>query len=182
MFTRAIFGVKQALLHKSELSALPYKKNLLSIDWNALRESGVRVVVLDFDGVLAEDDALSIRKELFPLFDDLKKGFEGRIYILSNKPKAERQAFFAQYFPYVRFMISKKKPYPDGLLEIIQEEQVSAEQVVLIDDRLLTGGLASVLAKTGCIIIEKPYMALNKNWAYELLFIILRALERFFFR
>lgn len=182
MMERIIFALQEAMKHKAELRVLPYQENITQINWRALHQSGVRVVVLDFDGVLAEDDAVRVRDEIFPLLNHIRDIFGEHIYILSNKPKEERQTFFALNFSFIHFVVAKKKPYPDGLLEIIQREQIDPQDVVLIDDRVLTGGLASILAKTRCILIEKPYVCFANNFIRECLFMSMRAVERLFFR
>ena len=182
MLKRIIFSIKEAFKNRHSLKSLPFERSILAIDWQALYQSGIRVIVLDFDGVLAEDNALRIRDELFPVLNRVRDVFGERIYILSNKPKEERQAFFALNFTYIHFILAKKKPYPEGLLEIIRRENVAPQEVMLIDDRLLTGGLAAILAKTRCVIIEKPYMCFAKNWFREFFFLSLRVVERLLFQ
>lgn len=179
---RMFFAVEQGCKHRLELKAIPYTKDITTIDWLALYQSGSRVVVLDFDGVLAPDNHLKIHHDVYDVLKKVKEIFGSHIYILSNKPKAERQSFFALNFPDIPFIVAKKKPYPDGLLEIIMRENVKAEDVVLIDDRLLTGGLASILAGVKCILIEKPFICLSNNFLRECLFMSIRAIERFLFR
>lgn len=182
MIERFIFALKEGWMHQKALKALPCAKNITSIDWHALYQSGVRVVVLDFDGVLAADK----QKELYSGVDAVLKTvqtiFDDCVYIFSNQPTPQRQAYFAKHFPKIRFLIAKQKPYPDGLLSVIAHEQVSPDQIILIDDRVLTGGLASVLAGTQCILIEQPYTCFSSNMAREILFTCLRFVERLVFR
>lgn len=182
MIERFIFAVREALKHKKELKALPYAKNIVSIDWQALHQSGVSVVVLDFDGVLAADKKKELYEGVNAILNTVQAIFGNHVYIFSNQPTLQRQAYFAEYFPNIQFLIAKQKPYPDGLLSVIMREQVSPEKIVLVDDRVLTGGLASVLAGTQCILIEKPYICFYSNMVRELLFMSIRAVERLLFR
>lgn len=182
MIERIIFSLQEGFKHKAQLKKIPDEKNISVIDWQALWDSGIRVVVLDFDGVLAADDELRVRDEVFSVLNNIHTVFGQHIYILSNKPKPERQSFFALNFPSISFVIAKKKPYPDGLQEIIAREQCDPQQVMLIDDRLLTGGLATILANTKCILIEKPYICFRNNRIREIIFMSLRAIERALFR
>ncbi len=181
MIKRILFSIKQAVKYRYALQALPFEKNITSIDWLKLNQSGIRAIVLDFDGVLAADDELEIHQDVYDVLRNIKIIFGEHVYILSNKPKQERQDFFARDFPDISFVIAKKKPYPDGLEKIIAQKNYHAREVMLIDDRLLTGGLASILAKTKCIIIEQPYISCSKNFFREAVFMTLRAIERFLF-
>ena len=72
----------------------------------------------------------------------------------------------------------RKKPYPDGLLKIAELSKAKPSKMLLIDDRLLTGVLATFIANTQAIWIKKPYVNLKKHWGSELLFVALRKLER----
>ncbi|MES2204725.1 MAG: HAD family hydrolase [Pseudomonadota bacterium] len=182
MIERFIFAVREALKHKRELKSLPYAKNITSIDWRNLYDSGIRVLVLDFDGVLAADKQKKLYVGVDKVLETAQTIFGDHVYIFSNQPTPQRQAYFAEHFPKIQFLVAKQKPYPDGLLSVIVKEQVSPEKVVLIDDRVLTGGLASVLAGTQCILIEKPYMCFYSNMLREILFISIRAIERLWFR
>lgn len=179
---RIIFTCQKAWKHRQALKAIPDVKDILSIDWPALHASGIRVVVLDFDGVLAPDNHMSINGAVSAVLKTAKDIFGSPVFILSNNPTKERQAFFARHFPEFVFIMAKKKPYPDGLLGIISREQCNAAEVILIDDRLLTGGLAATLAETKCLLIKNPYRQLRGNACRELAFMLLRAIERLLLR
>lgn len=182
MIERAIFSIKEGIQHRAALKAVPYAKDITSIDWQALWQSGIRVVVLDFDGVLAADKQKKIYANVSAILKTLLNIFGQHVYIFSNQPTSQRQAYFAEHFPQIQFLIAKQKPYPDGLLTIIEREQVSPENIVLIDDRVLTGGLAATLAGIKCILIKKPYICFWNNMLREMLFMSIRAVERALFR
>lgn len=182
MMERLIFAVQQGLTHRQALKGIPFAESITTIDWQCLHQTGVRAVVLDFDGVLAPDNALQIHDDVYDVLKKIKEIFGSHIYILSNKPKEERQAFFALNFPDIQFIIAKKKPYPDGLQEIIAREQCAPQQVILIDDRLLTGGLATILAGAQCLLIKNPYVNFSGNPLREAGFLALRTIERLLFR
>ncbi len=182
MIERAIFSIKEGIQHRKKLKAIPYVKNIASIDWNNLYDSGIRVVVLDFDGVLAADKQKELYAGVNAILETVQTIFGNHVYIFSNQPTLQRQAYFSEHFPKIQFLIAKQKPYPDGLLSVIVREQVSPEKIILVDDRVLTGGLASVLAGTRCILIEKPYINFYNNMPRELLFMCIRAVERLLFR
>lgn len=181
MLKRVSFALKKAMLHQQQLKNLPYAPTIAAIDWQSLYQAGIRVVVLDFDGVLAADKKNQLQASVHAVLAMVQTIFGEHIYILSNQPTQQRQDYFAKHFPRIQFLVAKQKPYPDGLLTVIAREQVSASSIVLVDDRILTGGLATVLAGTTCILIEKPYCCFQGNVLREVFFNRLRALERLFF-
>ena len=181
MIERALFSIKEGIQHRKELQSLPYAENITSIDWQDLYDSGIRVIVLDFDGVLAADKQQALHEDVSEVLSAVQTLFGDHVYIFSNQPTPQRQAYFAQHFPKIQFLIAKQKPYPDGLLSVILREQVSPDKIILIDDRVLTGGLASVLAGTRCILIKKPYICFQNNILRELMFTGIRAVERLLF-
>jgi predicted HAD superfamily phosphohydrolase YqeG len=72
----------------------------------------------------------------------------------------------------------KKKPYPDGLQKIMALTGQPANALMLVDDRLLTGGLAASIANVPVTYITRPYVSLSKRPVKEFFFMILRFLER----
>jgi predicted HAD superfamily phosphohydrolase YqeG len=181
MIKRIIFSIKKALKHQSALRSLPSAIAISSIDWQALYQSGIRIVVLDFDGVLAADQQQQLHKGVDLVLRHILNVFADHVYIYSNQPTLQRKTYFAEHFPQIQFLVAKKKPYPDGLLEVVSREHVQAEAVVLVDDRVLTGGLATILAGTQCILIKKPYICFKHNCLREFAFCLIRIIERFLF-
>lgn len=152
---------------------------ILSLTRDSLVDSGVKALILDFDGVLASHAEPQPRAEVV-LWLQTMAGFpDFRMYILSNKPRPERLEFFAQYFPQIKFIVApRKKPYPDGIQEIIRLSNLKPQQLLLIDDRIAIG--MALAASTGiqARLITKPYINLAKRPLRELGFMFLRSLER----
>lgn len=182
MIERSIFSIKEGFRHRAQLQALPYAETILSIDWQALWQSGIRVIVLDFDGVLAADKQKQLYEGVSAVLNTIQTVFSDHVYIFSNQPTPQRQAYFAEHFPKIQFLVAKQKPYPDGLLSVMAREQMDSHKIMLIDDRVLTGGLASVLAGTKCMLIQKPYICFWSNILRETMFMSIRAVERLLFR
>lgn len=164
-------------------SANPTQKpqDLIPNDWKAL---GISVLALDFDGVLAPHGETTPLPAMHNWLKNCLTHFPPeQIFILSNRPSPARIQYFNRTFPGIRFISGvQKKPYPDGLAQIIKIKQVAAHEVMLVDDRLLTGGLAACLAGTQVTYIRQPYIALAKRPIKELFFIILRSLEKRFIK
>lgn len=145
-----------------------------------LAAGGATVLVLDFDGVLAPHGTRAPLPDVEVWLGRCAAVFgEERIFILSNRPDPARAAWFRQSFPGFRFISGvRKKPYPDGLLRIRELSGAAPDQVVLLDDRLLTGVLAACLAGCGVVYITDPYVSLAGNPCVEGFFMLLRFLER----
>ena len=105
-----------------------------------------------------------------------------KVCILSNKPTETRYLYFLENFQGLEFIrVIKKKPYPEGLLYILQKMQLEPKELLVIDDRLLTGILAAVLVGARGCLITKPWVCLSRRPIQESLFIVLRKLERLVF-
>lgn len=147
-----------------------------------LAARGVTVLVLDFDGVLAPhgDDAPLPEIEEWLRRCSVTLG-EDRIFILSNRPDPVRVDYFLRAFPKIRFVSGvRKKPFPDGLLRIMELSGAAPSQVVMLDDRLLTGILGACLVGVGVVYITAPYVSLTQRPLHESFFMLLRILERRF--
>lgn len=185
---RIIFSLQQLHHYHQTLAKIecstPRHNQLHHLSPATLKQQGVRVLVLDFDGVLSAHGELQPTKELHPwLHDAIKQFGSEHIFILSNKPLPSRIAYFKQHFPGVRYISAvKKKPYPDGLKKIITLTGENPEALILVDDRLLTGGLAACIAKVPIIYINRPYIRISKRPIQELFFMSLRFFERHIIR
>jgi predicted HAD superfamily phosphohydrolase YqeG len=148
------------------------------------KEAGIRVLALDFDGVLAPHGRPEPIPEAAEWLARCTAVFGvDRIYILSNKPTALRGVWFAARFPGIRFISGvRKKPFPDGLQKVVELSGAAPEEVMLLDDRLLTGVLATCLAGTGVTYINRPYTDVAGNPVKEIFFATLRTIERILIR
>lgn len=160
---------------------------IIDLNINKLINLDVRILVLDFDGVLNSHGEAYPHSEVIVWLKDLQSvlGPEN-IFILSNKPSGARIQFFATHFPGIRFIQGvRKKPYPDGLEAVFKLKELSSKQILqvaLVDDRLLTGMLATCIAGCQGIYIQKPYIQFNKRPIVEFFFQLLRKMERLLFQ
>ncbi len=149
-----------------------------------MRSSGITALALDFDGVLAHHGAPVPIPEAIVWMKRCEAVFGGgKIFILSNKPTEGRRRWFAEHFPAMRFISGvRKKPYPDGLNKTGELAGVPLSSILMVDDRLLTGCLAAIVAGARPCYIRKPYVSFNHRPVAELFFQLLRAGERLFVR
>jgi uncharacterized protein len=161
----------------------PRNRQLSQIQPMTFKKQGVAILVLDFDGVLAAHGEPYPAPELRPWLHDCIAVFgPEQVFILSNKPLPTRIEDFNRHYPGVRYILEvKKKPYPDGLQQIIAITQQPPDALMLVDDRLLTGGLAASIAQVPMTYITRPYVHFSQRPIQELFFMTLRFLERFAF-
>jgi predicted HAD superfamily phosphohydrolase YqeG len=184
LFKRILFSLRMMRRYRHALANIvqnsPSNRQLCQIPPITFKEQGVAVIVLDFDGVLAAHGEPYPAPELRPWLRDCIALFgPEQVFVLSNKPLSIRIEDFNRHYPGVRYIAEvKKKPYPDGLQKIMAITGQPAQALMLVDDRLLTGGLAACIANVPMTYITRPYVRLSKRPVQELFFMILRFLER----
>jgi predicted HAD superfamily phosphohydrolase YqeG len=162
------------------LDDTPQDTDILTLDPEKLHSSGVAALALDFDGVLANHGATQPLPGAVEWIKHCQAVFGvEKIFILSNKPTRERSLWFAEHFPALRFISGvRKKPYPDGINKAGELARVPLSQILMVDDRLLTGCLAALLAGARPCYIRRPFVSFSHRPLAELLFKLLRWLER----
>jgi predicted HAD superfamily phosphohydrolase YqeG len=181
-------GFSLGMLHRRALRKIldctPPGSSIRTLDPAAFLISGVKALALDFDGVLAAHGAKAPIPEAVAWMKRCEAVFGGdRVFILSNKPTDERREWFAENFPAVRFISGvQKKPHPDGLNKTGELAGVPLSSILMVDDRLLTGCLAALVAGARPCYIRSPYIVFGRRPATELFFWLLRYVERLFVR
>ena len=175
-------GIQHRRRLRRILDETPARTCVLTLDPEVLKSSGVAVLALDFDGVLAYHGASAPLPEAVEWMKRCEAVFSGeRIFILSNKPTEGRRDWFNENFPTLRFISGvRKKPFPDGLKKTGALTGVPLSQILMIDDRLLTGCLAALVAGARPCYIRQPYVSFNHRLLAELFFMLLRRAERCF--
>lgn len=187
-FSHILAGFSLGFHHRRELrrlldATLP-GTGILELDPDALYNSGITVLALDFDGVLAHHgapyplpDAIAWMKRCESVFGG------GQIFILSNKPTEGRRKWFAEHFPAMRFISGvRKKPFPDGLNKTGELAGTPLSAILMVDDRLLTGCLAALVSGARPCYIRRPYASFRYRPYAELFFLLLRNGERLLVR
>lgn len=179
-----IFGILEGWRKRSELSSLICSghaaRAISDLDPEELKNAGVLALAIDFDGVLASHGA---DRPLPPvegwLYSAVRVFGAGRLFILSNRPEGARVDWFRDNFPEIIFISGvRKKPYPDGLERAAELAGVPLSSLMMLDDRLLTGCLAAILAGAIPCYIRRPFTNIRKRPLKEIFFMLLRFLER----
>lgn len=178
---RIFYSLQKAWQYRKALKATAQQttQSITDIDLDQLKQQDISIVVFDFDGVLANHgvtEPLPPGKKI--LSSAVKLFGEDKVFILSNKPTGERKAYFDKHFPTIQFIkANRKKPYPDGLQQIINLTNTPPDNILLIDDRLLTGALAAAIAGTKVCHIKTPFVDIKHSPIRERFFMFLRWLE-----
>ncbi|GAB4221878.1 MAG: haloacid dehalogenase [Francisella sp.] len=183
MIKRSFYTLKQMYKYRKKLYKLSQDNQIdsvINLSENFLKQQGIKYLALDFDGVLASHGKHYMHSDVIVWLKDFIKKFpQDRIFILSNKPTKERLEYFIANFPKIRFIDGvAKKPYPDGLKKIIKEVGCQASELALVDDRLLTGCLACLIAGCYPILVTKPYIDTDNYTKEEKFFKFLRYMEK----
>lgn len=178
MTSRILYSLYNSIKYRKDLLDVINKNSLVSV-FQINNTSQSAILALDFDGVLAPHGyGEPVDATLHWLKEIIANGRYKRVYIYSNKPTEARRSFFAELSPEIRFVSNQtKKPYPDGLKHIAEMEGASLSDIVMVDDRLLTGILAAIIAGTSKILISHPLKDYRFNAVSEIFFTILRFSE-----
>ena len=150
----------------------------------SLVQQKIKALVLDYDGVLAPHRAACVLPQI-KLWINACSALLGvdNVFILSNRPSPSRIDYFSREFPGIRVITGiRKKPFPDGLQQILQLTGYQPSAVMLLDDRLLTGVLSAGLAGTRITYITAPYIRFDQSPVREAYFMVLRRLEKMLVR
>lgn len=183
MLQRSFYTLKQMFKYRKVLKNLKggYQlDSVVNLTSDILKQNKIKYLALDFDGVLASHGKLKMYPDVIKWLDNFIKEFpEERIFILSNKPTQERLEYFKKHYPQIRFISGvAKKPYPDGLSKIIELVGCNPNELALVDDRLLTGCLACIIAGSYPILITKPFIDMQNYTKEERFFKFLRVSEQ----
>lgn len=185
MLSRIVYAIKAFWCNRTQLKQYAAARDLqlasiVNLTPQNLTDRGIEALVLDFDGVLAAHAELRPRADVVQWLNTFAQEFAPhKIYILSNKPTAERQAYFKQNFPDITFIVAKRmKPYPDGLQQILLTSGLLPNQLLLVDDRLGTGILATIISGIQGYWITQSITNFYARPLRETWFMLLRHIER----
>ena len=151
--------------------------SIFDITPKLLEQHYIKGLVFDFDGVLNSDNTLFISDKAAFLLKELLDDY--KVAVHSNADLPERKQYFATHFPGVKWVDNPpKKPSPNGLKNLSKYWNLPIESILMIDDRLMTGGLAAFRANSRFAWITSPVTNYRLNPIRELFFSLLRALER----
>lgn len=111
-----------------------YKKSIYDINYDVLKEKGIKCLLFDLDNTLVPYNIKEINDKLSKLFAELKQNF--KIIIFSNSPIA-RVKFFKEALE-VDGVGFAKKPRRKNFQNILNKYKLEEDEVAIIGDQLNT--------------------------------------------
>lgn len=127
-----------------------YKKNVFEIDYNKLKEKGIKCLVFDLDNTLGLIDEKNCPKEVLKLIKKLKKDFT--IFISSNNTYERIKPYIEELeIDGVSFSL---KPLPRGLMKVRRRCKFSRKEIVMIGDQIVTDIVSGKLYGVMTILVD----------------------------
>lgn len=185
MIKRIIYTFIQACRYYSKLKDVIHINQITDLNPTFCTQHHIRVLALDFDGVLASHGKEQPNPPIIKWLTDVTQYNPNlHVCIYSNKPNHTRITYFKTHFPNMPVIIAnKKKPYPDGFhaIQKYYGTPLQYNEIALVDDRLLTGVLGCLIIGAIPIHISKPFTDYQYAPWRERFFNFLRKTENFFF-
>ncbi len=133
--------------------------------YNIKKNAKIKVFIIDYDGVLASQNKKIKDKRIDKWMNkNIKEQKKNRIFILSNLQKSSKKKYIEKKYKNVIFLKTKrKKPFSDGIYDVFIMTNISPSKIKIIDDRIFTGIISAVNAKTKYIIIKKTLYKYKKK-------------------
>ena len=128
-----------------------YKKSIFDIDYDYLKEKGIKCLVYDLDNTLAKIDNNKLDKNTIDLIKKLKKDFS--IYIVTNNSNKTRVTEVSNQLgvSYVSFAL---KPSKIGFNKILKKENIKKQEMCVIGDQIVTDIIGGNRSKTLTVLVE----------------------------
>ena len=111
-----------------------YQKDIFKIDYQKLKKSGYKILILDLDNTLGSVKDEVCQEEVATFLKKLKKDFI--IYVASNNHKNRVKKFCDPIN--CKYISSSLKPTRFGILKIKKQEKFDYQEMVIIGDQILT--------------------------------------------
>jgi len=112
-----------------------YKKSILDIDYNILKEKDIKCIMFDLDNTLLEVHKITPKKDFCHLVKKLKKDF--KIIVISNNSSSKRVSLVAKELDvdYIKFAM---KPFSRGFRKVHKRYNFNKCEMCLIGDQIMT--------------------------------------------
>lgn len=148
-------------------------ESVKDVDFEALKQVGYRVILLDIDNTLVAHGTSTADKSSLQIKADLE--LLGLFPIICSNAKSERLDNFSASMN-IDCISDAKKPAPHAIKDYMQRNDINADEIIMIGDQLITDVLAARRAGIS-VILSKP---INKQ---EIFYVRLkRPLERLLIR
>lgn len=137
-----------------------YEKNIYSVDYDSLKERGIKCILFDLDNTLVPYNKSSISKKLVELIEELKE-LDFKIIIFSNNTKKRVEVFKTTLR--VDCLVNAKKPLVLNYNRVMQKFKLEQSEVAIIGDKLVTDILGGNKAGITTILVN-PISMYDSFW------------------
>lgn len=110
-----------------------YAKSVNNIDYDKLKEKGIRVLLFDFDNTIIEHKNYDLTDDIVKLFFNLKKSF--KVYVVSNSMNFKKLSKLCSVLD-VPYIGRSFKPLKFGYKRL--KEDFLPSEIAMIGDQLIT--------------------------------------------
>jgi HAD superfamily phosphatase (TIGR01668 family) len=154
-----------------------YEKSIYEIDFKALYDKGIRLILSDLDNTLIPYDEKDPREETYALINKIKElGFE---FIIVSNSKKDRASNFAQKIdvPCVKFATKPLKRGIKKAIKKVAKNKYNNNEIILFGDQVMTDIMGANRSKINSCLI-KPIKRESEHFPTS----FNRKIERFFLK
>lgn len=119
----------------SKFKPIKYYRSIFDVDFEKLKEQGIKVVACDLDNTLVPHDVTLPTKEVSELVK--KVNDLGMKFIILSNNKEQRVQTFADPLN-IDYYFSSRKPLKKNFLRLMHDNHITNKQLCLIGDQLMT--------------------------------------------
>ena len=128
-----------------------YQKDIFSINYNKLKEMGIKVLVFDLDNTIIEKKKNVVDDKVKELFKRLKKDF--KVIIISNTWNRKKIEYVSKELD-IEYIMNARKPFKYGYNKAKGLSNTSVRNICMIGDQLLTDILGAKKMGYYCCLVD----------------------------
>ena len=128
-----------------------YQKDIFSINYNKLKEMGIKVLVFDLDNTIIEKKKNVVDDKVKELFKRLKKDF--KVIIISNTWNRKKIEYVSKKLD-IEYIMNARKPFKYGYNKAKGLSNTSVRNICMIGDQLLTDILGAKKMGYYCCLVD----------------------------
>lgn len=125
-----------------------YKKSIFDVDYDKLKDMGIKCLLFDLDNTLIEARSTIPTKETVRLIEGLNKDFD--VFVISNSP-TQRLEKIKNNLP-INYYAWSFKPSKRNFRKVLKK--YSKEEIILIGDQFVTDVFGSIRVGIKVVLVD----------------------------